>query len=381
MRLRVLHLITGLPVGGAQAMLYKLLSRADRNGFDPEVVSLESEGPMASKISALGLPVRSLGLRSDRFEPRGVLRFVAWLRRSRFHLVQTWMYHADLIGGLAAKLAGGIPVAWGIRQSNLDRMHNKRSTLGVVKACASLSRWLPARIVCCSEVARKAHQEVGYAADKMVVIPNGFDVDLFRPDPEARAAIRRELDVPESALLVGHVGRFDSQKDHQTFVRAARLLNGRKRDVHFLMCGEGVDAKNVALAEWIGAEGIGRRCHLLGLREDVARIHAALDIEVCSSVGEGFSNAVGEAMACGVPCVSTEVGDASALIGDTGRVVPIRDPVALARGCAELIDLGTDGRHRLGLVARKRIEERFSLSSVVARYEALYRELGANVWH
>ncbi|HSD11570.1 MAG TPA: glycosyltransferase, partial [Candidatus Binatia bacterium] len=365
---------------GAQAMLYKLLSRADRNAFDPEVVSLECEGPMASKIAALDVPVRSLGLRSGRIEPRRFLQFVAWLRRSRFHLLQTWMYHADLVGGFAAKLAGRLPVVWSIRQSNLDPRHNKRPTLWIVSACARLSPWLPARIICCSEAAQKAHREVGYAADKMVVIPNGFDVDSFRPDPDARTAIRRELDVPESAVLVGHVARFDSQKDHQTFIRASRLLNGSGPEVHFVMCGDNIDAKNVALTEWIAEEGIGPRCHLLGMREDVARIHAALDVEVCSSVGEGFSNAVGEAMACGVPCVSTGVGDADTLIGDTGRVVPIRDPVALARGCEELIAIGPAGRARLGLAARKRIRERFSLDSVVARYESLYREL-ADVRH
>jgi glycosyltransferase involved in cell wall biosynthesis len=362
-------------------MLYKLLSAANRNALNYEVVSLETAGTMGTKISGLGVPVISLGMQKGRFEPKRFLQFVAWLRRSRFHVLQTWMYHADLVGGIAARFAGRLPVVWSIRQSNLDPMHNKRSTLWIVKACASLSRWLPERIVCCSEVARKVHQEIGYAGAKMVVIPNGFDAKSFHPDMDARTAVRRELAVPESALLVGHVARFDSQKDHQTFVRSAGLLDGERREVHFLMCGEAIDETNRVLAEWIAAEGIGPRCHLLGPREDVARIHAALDIEVCSSVGEGFSNAVGEAMACGVPCVSTDVGDAKTIVGDTGRVVPIGDPAALARACAELIAIGPEGRAHLGQAARERIRERFSLDSVVARYESLYRELGADVRH
>jgi glycosyltransferase involved in cell wall biosynthesis len=216
----------------------------------------------------------------------------------------------------------------------------------------------------------------------MLVIPNGFDLETFRPDPQARAALRAELGISPSALLIGHVARFDSQKDHHTFVRAAGLLDGGANpNVDFLMCGEGVEATNRVLADWIAAAGIGPRCHLLGLRDDVARVHAALDVEVSSSVGEGFSNAIGEAMACGVTCAATDVGDSATLIGDTGRIVPLRDPAALARACAELIEVGEAGRSRLGLAARQRIGERFGLPAITARYESLYRELGTHVRH
>ena len=381
MKIRVLHLITGLPVGGTQTMLYKLLSRLDHSGFDAAVASLEAPGPMAAKISDLGVPVTSLHLRSGRLQPMRILEFVKWLRRGHFDVMQTWMYHADLVGGLAAKLAGGVPVAWGIRQSNLDPRHNKRSTLAVANACARLSRWLPGRIVCCSEVARAAHAKLGYAERKMTVIPNGFDPATFRPDPGARAAIGAELGLPESTLLIGHVARFDTQKDHRTFVKAAGLLARGAADVHFLLCGERVTDDNPDLAFWIRAEGIAERCHLLGLRQDMPRIHASLALEVCSSVGEGFSNAVGEAMACGTPCVSTDVGDARELIGDTGRVVPAQDPVALADACAELLAAGAAGRAAMGSAARRRIDERFSLTSVVARYEDLYRDLTNHVRH
>lgn len=377
---RILHLIGVLPVGGSQMMLFKLLSGLDRDEFHAEVACLGPHAAMADRISALGVKVRCFGIAPGRLEPGPLVRFAAWLRRDRFDVIQTWMYHADLVGGLAAKLAGKIPVAWGIRQSNLDPGHNKRATLWIVQLCARLSRWLPARIVCCSELARKVHETAGYAADKMLVIPNGFDLDAFRPDPHARSAVRAELGVPESAVLIGHVGRFDSQKDHRTFVRSAALLHGALNpNVHFLMCGESVDAKNRTLGEWIAAAGIGQRCHLLGLRDDVARVHAALDIEVSSSVGEGFSNTVGEAMACGVPCAATDVGDSALLIGDTGRIVPVGDPAALARACVELIGVGREARRELGEAARRRIAERFALPAITARYEGLYRELGAHV--
>jgi glycosyltransferase involved in cell wall biosynthesis len=380
MKIRVLHLISVLPVGGSQMMLHKLLSRFDRDAFETEVACLGPPAAMAERISTLGIAVRCFGIEPGKLEPGPLLRFAAWLRRNRFHVVQTWMYHADLVGGLAAKLAGKTRVAWGIRQSNLDAEHNKRGTLWIVRMCARLSRWLPARIVCCSEVARKIHVGAGYASEKMLVIPNGFDLDAFRPDPAGRSALRDELGIPQSSVVIGHVARFDSQKDHRTFVRAAGLLGG-DGDVHFLMCGEGVDRTNRTLAEWISAAGLERRTHLLGLRDDVARVHAALDVEVSSSVGEGFSNVVGEAMACGVPCVATDVGDARDIMGDTGRVVPVENPAALAEACAELVAIGPAGRAALGASARRRIDERFSLSSVVARYQDLYRDLTGDVRH
>ncbi len=381
MKIRVLHLITGLPVGGTQMMLAKLLSTMNRDAFENEVASLEEPRPMAETIASLGIPVTSFGMRSEMLAPGKLARLVGWLRRSRFDVVQTWMYHADLIGGIAAKLCGGIPVAWGIRHSNLDPRYNKRSTLWIVRSCARLSRWLPRRIVCVSEVARRVHARFGYAEHKLDVIPNGFDLEAFRPDSAARAALRRDLGLPDSAVVVGNVARFDSQKDHQTFLRAARSLMDGAPDVHFVLCGENVDAANRELARWIADAGIAPRCHLLGVRRDVASIHAALDIEVCSSIGEGFSNAIGEAMACEIPCASTDVGDSATLIGDTGRVVPAQDPAALASACRELVEIGAEGRRRLGQAARRRIADRFSLATITARYESLYRELASNVRH
>jgi glycosyltransferase involved in cell wall biosynthesis len=216
----------------------------------------------------------------------------------------------------------------------------------------------------------------------MLVIPNGFDLDTFRPDGDARATLRKELRVAESDVLIGLIARFDSQKDHRTFVRAAGLLGEPAyRNVHFLMCGEDVDSGNQALEGWIAEAGISGRCHLLGLRHDVPRINAALDVAVSSSVGEGFSNTIGEAMACGVPCVATDTGDARTLIGDTGRVVSVGDPPSLTHALGALVDLGTDERRKLGIAARQRIAERFSLPVIAARYEALYRDLASHVRH
>lgn len=374
------HIITGLDTGGAEMMLYKLLSRMDRAAFEAQVVSLTDIGPIGQKIQALGIPVRALRMHRGMPNPVAVLRLARWLRRDSPHLIQTWMYHADMIGGLAARVAGGIPVVWGIRQSNLDPQKSKRTTIWTARTCARLSHWLPIRIVCCSEGSRRVHTKLGYAAHKMVVIPNGFDLTVFRPDPVARLSVRQELGIPKDAPVIGLVGRFDPQKDHRNFVLASRRVHALLPDAHFLMCGEGVAWENQDLAGWIMAAGFRDRCHLLGRREDISRLNATLDVACSSSAfGEGFTNAIGEAMACGVPCVVTDVGDSALLVGDTGRIVPSRDPQALAEACYELIELRLNGGTDLGLAPRRRVEEHFSLPAIVARYEGLYDKLAGGL--
>ena len=371
----IVYLTTCLEVGGAEMMLYKLLSRMDRTRFLPQVISLRDLGPLRDKIQSLGVPVRSLGMLPGRPNPVSLLRLAHWLRQDRPDVIQTWMYHANLIGGLAGKLAGGIPVAWGIHQSDLSSEGNRWLTLQTIKAGAYMSRWLPTRIVCCAEASWQAHAAVGYATEQMIVVPNGFDLCAFKPDPAARESVRAELQIPADAPIIGLVGRFHPQKDYHNFVQAAALLHCHRPDVHFLLCGEDVTWYNCELTRWIQEAGITEHCHLLGRRADMARLTAAMDIATSSSFGEAFSNVIGEAMSCAVPCVVTDVGDSALIVGQTGRVVPPQNPQELANALRELVELGRKGRTRLGIAARGRIQEHFDLPDIVTRYQNLYQEL------
>jgi glycosyltransferase involved in cell wall biosynthesis len=373
----VLCLITSLNVGGAQTMLYRLLSRMDRTRFAPQVISMVDLelGPMNKTFETLGVPLRSLGMRPGRPNPVSILRLARWLRKDRPDVISTWLYHADLIGGMAAKLAGGIPVAWGIRHCDLSREGNKWLTLQTVKACALMSHWLPTRIVCNSEAARKTHVAAGYAIDKMMVIHNGSDLTMLKPDLAARESVRKELEIPEDAPLIGLVGRFDPQKDHHNFVQAAGLLHRDRPDVHFLLCGDDITWENPKLARWIQEADIAGCCRLLGRRADIPRLTAAFDIATSSSFGESFANVIAEAMSCAIPCVVTDVGESALILGQTGRVVPPKNPMALALAWRDLLDLGHDGRTQLGMAARLRIQEYFNLRDTVTRYENLYQDL------
>lgn len=375
--MKVVHVITGLNVGGAEIMLRNLLDCMGRSGVTFSVISLTDIGPIGNEIRASGIPVWALSMRPGMPSPWTVLKLAQLLRRESPDVVQTWMYHADLIGGLAAKTAGSIPVVWGIHCTGMtDPQGLKRRTLWTARACAWLSRFLPMQIICCGESPRAVHAAFGYAADKMVVIPNGFDLRHFSPDPAARGAVRQELGIPPDAPLIGLAARFDPQKDHAGFVEAAALLHTHIPDVHFVLCGDGVGWDNLALVTQIDRAGLRSRCHLLGRRNDMPRIYASLDIATSSSsYGEAFPMVIGEAMACGVPCVVTDVGDSARIVGDTGRVVPPRDPVALANAWRDQLQLKSDRRAQQGQAARKRIAAQFSLVAVAAQYQTLYEDV------
>lgn len=374
--MKVVHVITSLKTGGAEVMLLRLLQQLAGSAYEPHVIGLSTPGDVSAALDNMGIPTYALGSRKGVPDPSVVLAVAKIMRRVRPDVVQTWMYHSDLIGAMAARIAGNPPVAWGLHHSNLSPAFIKRSTLWTAKACARLSYHLPAAVVCCAESTRQLHARFGYDEQKLLVIPNGFDLDVFRPDPVARAEIRRELGIGDETPLIGMLARFHPQKDHRNFVRAARVIRAQRDDAHFLLCGFGMEWSNPELVTWIDEAGLRDRIHLLSRRPDANRVQASLDVACLSSQGgEAMPLTIGEAMACGVPCAVTDVGDAALLVGDTGRVAKPRDPDGLAAACLSLLSLSGEGRTLAGRSARARIAERYSLASVAAEYARLHERL------
>lgn len=371
-RLRILHLITDLHIGGAENMLAKLVTAGDRQRFESMVVSMTDGGFFRSAIEQADVRVTSLGMRRGIPNPIALFRLQRLMRAARPDILQTWLYHADLLGLLTRGWRRTPRLAWNLRGSNV---HMSKLSTFVVLALARLS-YLPDVIVCNTETGSRIHAGMGYRPRRWEFIPNGFDLDEFHPDPEAGARLRAGLGLSADSLLVGLVARYDPMKDHANFLRAVGILAKTREDVHFVLIGRDVDPKNVVLSRTIAELDLDGRVHMLGERTDIPAVTAALDIATSSSAyGEGFPNAVGEAMACAVSCVVTDVGDSRVIVGDTGRVVPPNDPEALANAWRELLDAGTEGRRRLGAAARQRIEKRYSLPTVIRRYEDLYQQL------
>jgi glycosyltransferase involved in cell wall biosynthesis len=376
--LKIVHLISSLNIGGAEMALHWLLSRMDKQRFQNTVVCLLEIGPVGKHIQASGVPVYALGMRRGQPSLRGFWRLVRVLRRERPHILQTWLYHADLLGLVAATLLRVPSTVWNLRASNMDMSHYHYLSRWTVRLCALLSGW-PEAVIVNSEAGRTFHAQHGYHPQRWTLIPNGIDTQHFRPDTSARLAVRCELGLAPDTLLIGLIARFDPMKDHATFLRAAGHLASVDAQAQFVLAGEGVTGDNPELSALITQAQLNGRMHLLGPRSDIPRLTAALDIASLSSVSEGFPNVIGEAMACGVPCVVTDVGDAARIVGETGIVVPLRNPLALMEGWQQLIRVGAVGRKHLGCVARQRIQQNYSLEQIVQQYETFYRSLALGI--
>jgi glycosyltransferase involved in cell wall biosynthesis len=374
--IKVMHVISDLSIGGAEMALYKLLAKTNRQRFEPIVVSLCDHGVLRERIEALGVAVHTAGMKPGRPSLAGLWRLVSLIRQLQPDLVFGWMYHSCLAIEVAKIFSGRrMPVLWGIHCSSSPLLVEKKLTTAVIRFCGLLSR-RPAKIVFVSHAGQSEHQRLRYHVENSCVIPNGIDTKKFIPSTQARSSVRSEMGLTEDAFLIGIIGRSHPMKDHANFLAAAGLISKTHPETHFLLIGRGMNQGNQALVESIRKLGIGDRAHLLGEHHDTSRLAAALDIFTLSSAyGESCPNVIGEAMASGVPCVVTNVGDADWLVGETGRVVPPREANALASACRELIDLKPQDRAALGLLARERVLAHFPIQSIIGRYEELYETI------
>lgn len=375
-KIRVAHVITGLGVGGAEMMLVKLLTKTNRDRFEPVVISLSADLALAERIRESAVQVLTAEMKPSLIGGlRAAPRLRATLSALGVDLVQTWMYHADLAGGLTARTLR-LPVIWNIQAGTLDAEGMILRTRVLARAAGALSHVIPERIVSCSHAAVDVHESIGYRRSKFVVIPNGTNVDQFRPDAEMRAGFRAELDIPAGATLVGMVARLHPQKDHATLFSAIANLVRTHPHVRLVLCGLGLEHSNAVVTSMLAAAGIDRHTILLGLRPDVSRVLAGLDVHVLSSsFGEAFPNVLGEAMAAGAPCVVTDVGDSALIVGNTGFSVPRRKPAALADALRQMLDMPTADFEDLRVRARDRIVSEFSLQKSITAYEALYEDI------
>lgn len=374
--MRVCHVTSGLSVGGAQRMLAKLLAS---DAFDPgesTVVSLV-DGPMRFELEQLGVQVSAVADRKAlAYNPLSLGRLRTLVRESDPRLVQGWMYH----GNLASTIVGGIPgldapVLWNVRHS-LHAGGREAPLTKVIIRLAALVSWAPRRIIYNSETSRRQHEALGFSVERSVVIPNGFDTTRFRPGLETRREVRDELEIPHDALVVGHVARFHPMKDHDTAFRAASIVSARMDRARFVFVGEGVREDNPSISSLLDQYSPRPPIRLLGGRTDVSRLMTAFDVFFLSSAwGEAFPNVLGEAMASGVPCVTTNLGDASEVVGDTGFTAPPRDPVSLAECLVRVLEMPRPDRDRLGRAARERVEREYTLASVAAQYREVYERV------
>ena len=374
--IKILFISTALSTGGAEIMLYQLLSRIDRTNFEPIVVSLTGKDTYGKLIEELNIPVHTLKINPGQLPLNKIGQLSRIIHQQQPDLIQGWMYHGNIAAQFSSSISGKkIPVLWSIHHSIHSLGSEKLLTQALIRL-GSLTAQFVSKIAFVSQKSREQHQKLGYPAENSCSIPNGFDISSFKPSSAIRKQFRQELCLAPESILIGSIARYHPMKDHANFLKAARILLTEFPDTNFLLVGTDVNRQNPSLTNLIAELNIGDRIHLLGERRDIPKIIPALDIMTSSSAfGEAFPLVIGEAMSCGVPCVVTDIGDSASIVGDTGKVVSPKNPQALANGWKNLILLGAEGRKTLGIKARQKVIEHYSRDKVVAQYEHLYHQV------
>jgi asparagine synthase (glutamine-hydrolysing) len=372
--IKVLHLITGLNTGGAERMLSKLAPSMDCKRVTNVVVSMLEAGPQSVPLQAAGVPVFTLEMQRGVPNPGGALRFARHVRDFRPDVLQTWMPHADLLGTLVGSGCRVPNILWNIR-CTIDDPATSGTSSTARRVLRRLST-IPRLAIANSSRGKEEHERAGYRCREWRIIPNGFDVDAYRPRPELRRRMRAELGIPQDALVVGLVARFHPMKDHATFCRAAGIAASRLPNLRYLLVGSSVTRDNEVLRTHVERCQIADRVTLLGERRDMVDLYQCMDVATLSSAyGEGFPNVLGEAMACGVPCVTTDVGDAAEIVADTGITVPVGDAEALARAWQVTLLKDRNERQAGSQAARNRVVAKYALRRIAEIYTDVYEEV------
>lgn len=372
--MKVLHIITGLNDGGAEAVLYRLCK------FDQEnehiVISLMDQGKYGPLLEEEGVKVFTLEMPAGKIKIRSLFGLYKLIKHMKPDVIQTWMFHADLIGGIIGRIAGIKNIVWGVHHTTLVKGESKSSTILIAKLNAILSKIIPKKIIYCADKSREVQESIGFQKSKGFVVYNGYSIDDFVPNTSYQQKFRNELGIMENEMLIGHVGRYDPQKDHHNLIDAIALLKPQQDLYKAVLVGTNLDEHNDQLVSYIKGKGLQDKFILLGRRNDIPVVMNGFDVFVLSSAfGEAFPNVLNESMACGTPCIATNVGDASVIVGNTGWIVAPKNPLALADALSSAIDeklnFQTAWQERQKC-ARKRIVENFSIQKMVSGYTQVW---------
>ena len=370
----ILHIFTGLNDGGAEGVLYRLC-KYDRE-YTHVVISMLDKGKYGPLLEKEGVKVHCLNLSVGKITLSALFRLYNLIIQISPDIVQTWMYHADFVGGILSRLAGVKHVFWNVRHTTLEPGKSKCSTILVAKACAFVSGWVPKKIVYCAYEARTVHEALGYKKGKDEVISNGYDLSHFRVSESERCAFRTEMKLSDDINLIGMVGRYDPQKDHASLIKSLAMVKKAGYSFKLALIGRDLNSHNDLIVEYIYVNQLTDDIELLDQRTDIHSVMNGIDINVLSSsYGEGFPNVLAEAMACGTPCVTTDVGDAAYIVGETGWVVPPNEPESLSSAIIKALKEKKNNEQvwlERKRICRNRIYENFSVLKMINSYKKVW---------
>lgn len=361
--------------GGAEAVLYRLCKHDMCN--EKYVISLMGEGKYGSLLKELDIEVFTIDMQSGKIRLKDLFTLYTLIKKINPDVVQTWMYHADFLGGLLSRLAGIKNIVWGVHNTTLEKNKSKRLTIFIAKINAIISKFIPMKIIYCAEKSKKVQETIGFDIAKGVVVRNGYNTDDFCPNREFLKQFRKELNIEENDFVIGHVGRYDPHKDYPNLILSLAIL--KKENIKFLliMVGTNLDNNNTELKSIITKYELDNYIKLLGRRDDIPTVMNGFDLFVLSSSAEAFPNVLAESMACGTPCISTDVGDASYIIGEYGWVVESNNSRLLAESIKEAyLEKNQNNKQWLNkqYMVRKKIVEELSIEKMVKAYNKVWNE-------
>ena len=368
--MKILHIITGLNKGGAETLLLNLCQ------FDKEhehtIISLSYVKDSQSLSSMHNFSLYSLNFSIGKVRVSGLFKLYKLIKKINPDAIQTWLIHADLIGGLAARFAGIKNIFWGVHHTILLQGKVKFSTIFILKCNALLSNFVPKKIIYCAEKSRLIQESIGFNKSKGLVIQNGYNIKNFSQSDVLRNDFRNELGCSDNTFLIGHVGSYHPLKDQSSLIDALAFLNKKGFEYSAVLVGKNLDNNNHDLVSKIRENGLTDHIVLLGERNDIPSVMNGIDLFALSSLSEAFPNVLNEAMACGTPCVTTNVGDASLIVDNTGWVVSPKDPEAIANAVFEAA--GEKQSDNSAWIKRKndchqRIANHFTLEKMSKKYK------------
>lgn len=376
--MKVLHVITGLNDGGAEGVLYRLITNDKSNAHT--VISLMDEGKYGPLLENANIPTYYLRMNKSIKSLKAIIKLRAIIKKEKPHIIQTWMSHSDLIAGLVAKSVGFNNIVWNIRHTKLENNLINLKTNAVIYSNMLLSRVIPKKIICCSKQTFIDFKDNGYSNDKMTIISNGYDFNKFHEDPELRALVRNELNIPEDTVLLGRVARYGINKNHLGLLEALSLIKNDLPEFKLLLVGKGLDPSNKEISNKIAELELSSSVILLGQHDNIPAIMNAIDLHISNSAsGEGFPNALTEAMSCGTLCVATDVGDSALIIGNNGWIVRPSNSAELAQAIRSAIQIMSDKEqwHDLKNSAQKHIRDNFSLATMISKYNQVWKDVAS----
>ncbi len=370
--MKIVHIITGLNDGGAENILYKVCKFDNLNNHI--VISFVSGGKYSTILKEMGVTVHSINMKFY-----SIIKFIYLIRLLRNlnpDIVQTWLVHGDFIGGIASRLAGIKNIVWNVLYSKLDTRIEKIRTIFIIKLLSKLSHIIPKFIIVISKSAYDNCKNIGYNKNKIILVNSGFDLSYFKISEKQKLDFRNQFNINHNMPLIGIVARYHPIKDHKNLLKALKIIKSKKINFYCVFVGTDMNIENKILLNDIKNYKLENNIKLLGPLNNIPLVMNGLDIKILCSKSEGFSSVIVEAMACGTPCVVTDVGDSSFIVGKTGWIVPPSDPAKLATEIQNAIfEIDSDNWEKRCEQARLRVKKNFGINKMIKSYNLIWSKV------